>query len=116
GLVHHITYSSYFFRRLPPPDSYPLSLHDALPIFPFLLEQVVRLRRRVDARLRELLLRRLVGVGGGRQSEREREHVELHAPMVRADRKSTRLNSSHLGISYAVFCLKKKKEHNSHFP
>src|SRR5947199_5760870 len=27
----------------------------------------------------------------------------------RADRKSTRLNSSHLGISYAVFCLKKKK-------
>src|SRR5947199_5866128 len=28
---------------------------------------------------------------------------------VRQDRKSTRLNSSHLGISYAVFCLKKKK-------
>src|SRR5205814_2667397 len=28
------------------------------------------------------------------------------------DRKSTRLNSSHLGISYAVFCLKKKKENN----
>src|SRR5947199_8019839 len=28
---------------------------------------------------------------------------------LRADRKSTRLNSSHLGISYAVFCLKKKK-------
>src|SRR5205814_3797108 len=30
------------------------------------------------------------------------------------DRKSTRLNSSHLGISYAVFCLKKKKQKNSH--
>src|ERR1039458_4537021 len=30
-------------------------------------------------------------------------------PMLRIDRKSTRLNSSHLGISYAVFCLKKKK-------
>src|SRR5471030_3377233 len=29
------------------------------------------------------------------------------------DRKSTRLNSSHLGISYAVFCLKKKKKHNT---
>src|SRR5262245_64084607 len=29
-----------------------------------------------------------------------------------ADRKSTRLNSSHLGISYAVFCLKKKKKNN----
>src|SRR5262245_64508044 len=31
------------------------------------------------------------------------------SPLARADRKSTRLNSSHLGISYAVFCLKKKK-------
>src|SRR5258705_2387162 len=30
------------------------------------------------------------------------------------DRKSTRLNSSHLGISYAVFCLKKKKESELH--
>src|SRR5256885_8708771 len=34
-------------------------------------------------------------------------------PRLRADRKSTRLNSSHLVISYAVFCLKKKK-HNTH--
>src|SRR5205814_9105135 len=32
-----------------------------------------------------------------------------NAPFVLTDRKSTRLNSSHLGISYAVFCLKKKK-------
>src|ERR1035438_10730730 len=32
------------------------------------------------------------------------------------DRKSTRLNSSHLGISYAVFCLKKKKAHTGHWP
>src|SRR5205814_10235035 len=31
-------------------------------------------------------------------------------PLFHADRKSTRLNSSHLGISYAVFCLKKKKQ------
>src|SRR5262245_64738479 len=31
-------------------------------------------------------------------------------PMVMPDRKSTRLNSSHLGISYAVFCLKKKTQ------
>src|ERR1039458_10539118 len=35
-------------------------------------------------------------------------------PPVVADRKSTRLNSSHLGISYAVFCLK-KKTHRKHF-
>src|SRR5262245_63503658 len=35
----------------------------------------------------------------------------LLASSFHADRKSTRLNSSHLGISYAVFCLKKKKKH-----
>src|ERR1035438_9594973 len=33
-----------------------------------------------------------------------------------ADRKSTRLNSSHLGISYAVFCLKKKNKKPPHLP
>src|SRR5205814_7879574 len=33
----------------------------------------------------------------------------LQLPLLEGDRKSTRLNSSHLGISYAVFCLKKKK-------
>src|SRR5262245_63487022 len=38
-----------------------------------------------------------------------RGRAELQAPAL-ADRKSTRLNSSHLGISYAVFCLKKKKK------
>src|SRR5258705_8299577 len=45
------------------------------------------------------------GFGGG-GADRGDRHVE-------ADRKSTRLNSSHLGISYAVFCLKKKKKHDS---
>src|SRR3712207_6852915 len=37
---------------------------------------------------------------------RDRPHLHHHAP---EDRKSTRLNSSHANISYAVFCLKKKK-------
>src|SRR5947199_5476863 len=37
-------------------------------------------------------------------------HVEGDVEQRGADRKSTRLNSSHLGISYAVFCLKKKKK------
>src|SRR5262245_64641193 len=40
----------------------------------------------------------------------------LHPVPVRSDRKSTRLNSSHLGISYAVFCLKKKKNHVACIP
>src|SRR5205814_8593691 len=38
-------------------------------------------------------------------------HRHRH-PVSRIDRKSTRLNSSHLGISYAVFCLKKKNKDN----
>src|SRR3712207_8700038 len=41
-------------------------------------------------------------VAEGRRVDRERQ------ALVRADRKSTRLNSSHANISYAVFCLKKK--------
>src|SRR5262245_65056799 len=46
----------------------------------------------------------------------DRRHI--HGAVLDEDRKSTRLNSSHLGISYAVFCLKKKKnktkeEHNN---
>src|SRR5256885_4036756 len=49
----------------------------------------------------------LLGVGGG----------FIHVPILTRDRKSTRLNSSHLVISYAVFCLKKKKwSHNTPSP
>src|SRR5690625_5362006 len=40
------------------------------------------------------------------------ENVLISAPSPDSDRKSTRLNSSHVAISYAVFCLKKKKQHN----
>src|SRR3712207_7914956 len=47
-----------------------------------------------------------VVVGGGRSSTRWR--IVVH----KLDRKSTRLNSSHANISYAVFCLKKKKNKN----
>src|SRR2546426_8393771 len=41
-------------------------------------------------------------------------HVSLEKAVQGEDRKSTRLNSSHLVISYAVFCLKKKKNKDSH--
>src|SRR5262245_63566503 len=47
----------------------------------------------------------------GRRGREEAEGEGPHEPVpqgLRPDRKSTRLNSSHLGISYAVFCLKKK--------
>src|SRR5204862_6732214 len=51
------------------------------------------------------------GVGGSRDAE-ERHHLGafLAIALVGGDRKSTRLNSSHVEISYAVFCLKKKKK------
>src|SRR5438874_9938591 len=44
----------------------------------------------------------------GRDADRESHGEDLH-PARPEDRKSTRLNSSHVEISYAVFCLKKKK-------
>src|SRR3712207_8816414 len=39
-------------------------------------------------------------------------HLLLAIPAIIGDRKSTRLNSSHANISYAVFCLKKKKKYH----
>src|SRR5207248_10614425 len=87
-----------------PTETYTLSLHDALPIFPTsmrdpqpvglfaLLDAAGNAERRVDSKLSVIGLS-LAKTGG--------------APST--DRKSTRLNSSHRTISYAVFCLKKKK-------
>src|SRR3989442_4523329 len=51
------------------------------------------------------------GVGPAAEVERTRDvrHDRSRRDVQRADRKSTRLNSSHVRISYAVFCLKKKK-------
>src|SRR5437899_10258165 len=45
---------------------------------------------------------------------RRRDHLGLPPRRASGDRKSTRLNSSHLGISYAVFCLKKKQTTELH--
>src|SRR3712207_8765836 len=56
----------------------------------------------VDELLRRRLRRELV-------RRREEEPLEVALLAVARDRKSTRLNSSHANISYAVFCLKKKK-------
>src|SRR5205814_3952331 len=53
------------------------------------------------------LFRSLVNVGRGSHATR---HSRKTPSLRNRDRKSTRLNSSHLGISYAVFCLKKKKK------
>src|SRR5205814_4839455 len=78
--------------------SYTLSLHDALPIS---LQDLPRSKVVTHGEERGIILPNV-----GNQLE------ELfHAPL--RDRKSTRLNSSHLGISYAVFCLKKKMKLSS---
>src|SRR5262245_62864732 len=50
---------------------------------------------------------RLADAARGAPTQRRHDLTSFRAPR---DRKSTRLNSSHLGISYAVFCLKKKKK------
>src|SRR3712207_7402552 len=60
----------------------------------------------------ELLGSRTVRSGGSGSEELLCQKV--FDPRIRADRKSTRLNSSHANISYAVFCLKKK--HHLHSP
>src|SRR2546421_8425068 len=60
---------------------------------------------------RSAAARRARGRGERRVSgDRVRSRASLRAPAERQDRKSTRLNSSHDQISYAVFCLKKKKK------
>src|SRR5699024_12675437 len=92
--VHIVLFS--FFSSLPRPPSSTL--------FPYttLFRSQDRRRSRQQEALRSALLRQGRGAGHGRT--RRRGHALLR------DRKSTRLNSSHVSISYAVFCLKKKKE------
>src|SRR3712207_8294584 len=54
------------------------------------------------------------GVRGGGAVQPGHQPADARLALVHADRKSTRLNSSHANISYAVFCLKKKKITNIH--
>src|SRR5947199_7335068 len=84
------------------PGPSALSLHDALPISAAAVDAERLLVDDVHPLLRDPVL---LAVG--------RPLVARLQPWLNGlelDRKSTRLNSSHLGISYAVFCLKKKKE------
>src|SRR5438552_13150426 len=77
--------SFFFFNDTATTEIYTLSLHDALPISGAGAPSPFRFG----------------AVGHGRRAARTRGRI---------DRKSTRLNSSHQIISYAVFCLKKKKQ------
>src|SRR5437773_8487333 len=80
-------------------EVYTLSLHDALPIYRAHAEECAH-RRPIEGRP---------------ETQFEFQHVRCNgcrrtAPPRVGDRKSTRLNSSHITISYAVFCLKKNKQ------
>src|SRR2546422_8073434 len=90
-----LTVSFFFFNDTATTEIYTLSLHDALPIYPG--RAVPGHPRRRPPRAPRAAARH--EPGAGRLSRRDR-----------LDRKSTRLNSSHGYISYAVFCLKKKKK------
>src|SRR2546426_2711635 len=90
----------FFFNDTATTEIYTLSLHDALPIFPQLTDRLVEGEPAREP-YADPVGRDLLEVGG-------RGGAELLL-QIGADRKSTRLNSSHLVISYAVFCLKKKK-------
>src|SRR5690606_41637429 len=96
----------FCFHDPAPPEIYTLSLHDALPIFASAVD-LVRFAVAFDRPDRcplfsaehvSTMFERPPGLAG---------HEADGSP--KEDRKSTRLNSSHVKISYAVFCLKKKK-------
>src|SRR5690349_23049935 len=98
----------FFFNGTATTEIYTLSLHDALPICfraHTLIECRLETGRTHQIRVHMAHARHpLIGdplYGGG-----------LKLPKGARDRKSTRLNSSHVEISYAVFCLKKKKTRN----
>src|SRR5256885_3942686 len=82
----------FFFNDTATTEIYTLSLHDALPIS--IMQGECR--------------RGFVPIAGLHHAARDR----AAGFCVFKDRKSTRLNSSHLVISYAVFCLKKKKNND----
>src|SRR5438874_9975184 len=95
----------FFFTGTATAEIYTLSLHDALPIC---------------AAGAGLDRDHLGGPGAPLALVRRLRQGTLRNPQTprprhgRPDRKSTRLNSSHVEISYAVFCLKKKKKTKSH--
>src|SRR5205809_7648195 len=83
SLLSYFYFFFFFFNDTPTTEIYTLSLHDALPI---------------------------LATRAGLQSRPTGIRVSLDRQENDLDRKSTRLNSSHGYISYAVFCLKKKKK------
>src|SRR2546430_4252283 len=91
----------FFFNDTATTEIYTLSLHDALPICKLIQNPQIRASDGLKASLK---------IG-----DRIQVATGSFQPGIDGvgDRKSTRLNSSHSQISYAVFCLKKKKKDNT---
>src|SRR5207253_8579757 len=106
----------YFFSPTTPPPShtYTLSLHDALPIYGAITggqwdhsDSVLKLSPTL--RLEDAFAPTTWGPENANDEDLGSQGPVLLPNNFILDRKSTRLNSSHVAISYAVFCLKKKK-------
>src|SRR3712207_7493300 len=100
----------FFFNDTATTEIYTLSLHDALPI-----SRAARAPATTDS-IVSSSAPKTIGPSSARSSSSSRPRTSLARDSSGAftvnltlDRKSTRLNSSHVNISYAVFCLKKKK-------
>src|SRR3712207_8002634 len=91
----------FFFNDTATTEIYTLSLHDALPIS---ASNRIRVGKRILARRAQHAAEYQPG-----SVRRDDGPVARRDRRAAPDRKSTRLNSSHANISYAVFCLKKKK-------
>src|SRR5256885_10045648 len=104
----------FFFNDTATTEIYTLSLHDALPIWPRFEPRLRPARRRAQAQREGGL------VAGDRHRPRRRRRPRRgghHASAgVGGDRKSTRLESRHLVISDAGFCLETKKKKIRHQP
>src|SRR5690606_41823601 len=94
-----------------PPEFYTLSLHDALPIW---LQAVLFLKSADDVVIQKVavIIRHRSAIKPrpvGHDMAVRMLGIPVAYDDIEIDRKSTRLNSSHVKISYAVFCLKKKR-------
>src|SRR3712207_7527848 len=96
----------FFFNDTATTEIYTLSLHDALPIWFVPRKGRTKLIRLSPGRGPPQSSKPAMKAGASRTVLEGPHRGTIHAY---PDRKSTRLNSSHANISYAVFCLKKKK-------
>src|SRR5438132_1767529 len=96
-----------FTRDRAPPELYTLSLHDALPIF--FMPRGISMSSKAPHSVLGAFKNRYGTVVDFSPVNLGPPAGVMPARIISSDRKSTRLNSSHTVISYAVFCLKKKR-------